>query len=52
MNWKAIDENIVRKIAEERFKKVIRKDIPFEALCEEMEAYNRFLLSKKKRREQ
>ena len=43
MNWKAVDEGIVRELSLYRFGKVLRDDISFDALCEEMSAYDRFI---------
>jgi len=43
MNYKALDEQDVRRLARDRFGDVLRKDISFDSLCEEMEFYDRFI---------
>ena len=43
MNWKAVDERMVRELALYRLGKVLREDISFDELCEEMSAFDRFV---------
>lgn len=51
MNWKAVDERIVHELSLYRFGKVLRDDISFDALCEEMSAYDRFIEQKNRKKQ-